>query len=94
MTDLMTMLQNLHRPRLLIRAARIGVDEYRRDLHLARILGMSAPRRSAAALMRLIEIETELNAARLAESAAYSASRHVDVLIALMGEARLLRAKT
>lgn len=92
MTDLMTMLQNLRRPRLLIRAARHGVEEYRRDLHLTRILGASAPRRSAPAMMRLMELEAEINTARLAESAAYSVSRHVDVLIALMGEARLLRA--
>lgn len=92
MTDLMTMLQNLRRPRLLIRAARHGVEEYRRDLHLTRILGVSAPRRSAPVMMRLMELEAELNTARLAESAAYSVARHVDVLIALMGEARLLRA--
>lgn len=92
MTDLLTLLQSLRRPRLLIRAARLGVEDYRRELYLNRLLGLSAPKRSGPVLMRLIEIEADLNAARLAESAGYSIARHVEVLIAMMGEARLLRA--
>lgn len=92
MTDLLTLLQNLRRPRLLIRAARLGVEEYRRDQFLGRLLGLGAPRRSGPVLMRLIEMEAEINAARIAESAGYSIARHVEVLIAMMGEARLLRA--
>lgn len=92
MTDLLTLLHSLRRPRLLIRAARHGVEDYRRDMYLSRLLGMSAPKRSGPVLMRLIEIEADLNAARLAESAGYSIARHVEVLIAMMGEARLLRA--
>ena len=92
MTDIFSFLNTLRRPHLLIRAARIGVDEYRRDPHLRRLLGYGTLPRSGAALMRLVEIESELNTQRREEDAGYSAMRHVEVLIAMMGEARLLRA--
>jgi len=39
MQDIMSMLNALHRPRLLIRAARAGAIEYNRDRHLQRLLG-------------------------------------------------------
>ncbi|MEL7088895.1 MAG: DUF6477 family protein, partial [Planctomycetota bacterium] len=39
MQDVLTMLQCLHRPRLLMRAARIGAEDYRRAAHLPRLLG-------------------------------------------------------
>ncbi len=92
MQDVLSMMAALRRPRLLIRAARFGADEYRRDRHLQRILGYGALPRSAAALLRLIEIEHDLNERRRASDPAYSLTRHLDVLIAMMGEARLLRA--
>lgn len=91
MQDALTLLSNLRRPRLLIRAARAGIAEYRRELHLRRLLGSAAPRKSAAALLRLMEIEQDLNDARLARCASYDVTRHVEVLIAMMGEARLVR---
>ena len=92
MQDLMSMLNTLHRPRLLVRAARMGAQDYRRDRHLQRILGYGALPRTASALMRLIELERGLNNQRLEDDAGYSLPRHVDVLIAMMGEAQLLRA--
>ena len=92
MQDLMSMLNALHRPRLLVRAARMGAQDYRRDRHLQRILGYGALPRTAVALMRLIEMERGLNEQRLEDDAGYSLPRHVDVLIAMMGEAQLLRA--
>ena len=42
MNDLLMKLDTLKRPRLLIRAARIGMAEYRRDVHLRRHLGQGA----------------------------------------------------
>jgi hypothetical protein len=45
-----------------------------------------------AALVQLIEKETQLNTARKSGATGYSLVAHVDVLIALMGEARLLRS--
>ena len=44
------------------------------------------------ALLKLIEIETDLNTKRKATEPDYSLLRHLDVLIALVGEARILRA--
>ena len=92
MQDLMSMLNSLHRPRLLVRAARLGAQDYRRDRHLQRILGYGALPRTAVALVRLMELERGLNDQRLDDDAGYSLPRHVDVLIAMMGEAQLMRA--
>lgn len=91
MQDVMTMLQNLRRPRLMMRAARIGAEEYRRTVHLPRHLGYGALPQHAAALMKLIQIEAEMEDQRKVEDAGYSLMRHIDVLIALVGEARVLR---
>ena len=92
MKDILSLLHSLRRPRLLIRAARAGVVEYQRDTHLKRHLGYGPVPRSGAALMRLMEIEEELDRQRRSDDAGYSLIRHVDVLIALMGEARILQA--
>ncbi len=91
MQDLLTVLRQLRRPRLLIRAARLGVDGYRRDPHLRRVLRTPSPPRTGSALMTLIELEADLESQRAAEEASYSIARHVDVLIAMMGEAQILR---
>ena len=88
MTDFRSLLANLHRPRLLSRAARFGVSDYRRERDLRRLLdGSATPDR---AVPRLICEEQRLESIRQAGDAAYSVSRHIDVLIALMAEARLL----
>ena len=91
MQDVLSYMSTLNRPRLLVRAARIGAQEYRRDLHLPRLLGHSRLPRSGDALMRLSELESEVNARRLREDAGYSLTRHIDILIAMVAEARLLR---
>ncbi|WP_417524090.1 DUF6477 family protein [Marinovum sp.] len=91
MQDALTLLRKLRRPRLLIRAARAGLADYRREVHLRRSLGTEPPRRAGPALIRLIEIETDLNDARLRKCASYSVARHVEVLVAMMGEAQLMR---
>lgn len=92
MQDILSMLNALHRPRLLIRAARIGAEDYRRTAHLPRLLGYGNLPRHGNALMRLMEIEGELNELRLAEDSAYNLLRHIDVLIAIVGESRIMRA--
>ena len=91
MQDLLTYLGNITRPRLLVRAARIGAREYCRDRHLARLLGFSNLPRSAEAAIQLSEIESDLDFRRQQGDAGYSLVRHLDVLIALIGEAELLR---
>ncbi|WP_306116372.1 MULTISPECIES: DUF6477 family protein [unclassified Roseovarius] len=92
MKDLLTKLDNLKRPRLLIRAARIGMGDYRRDVHLRRHLGHGPLPRSSAALEQLVEIESGMNEQRRERNAGYSSIRHVDLLIAMMAEARIVRA--
>ncbi|WP_171098679.1 DUF6477 family protein [Ruegeria sp. HKCCD7255] len=92
MQDLMTMISALRRPRLLTRAAKIGAQDYDRERHLQRVLGYGSLPSTGAALMRLIEVERDVNDLRQDEDAAYSLVRHLDILIALIGEAQLYQA--
>lgn len=94
MQDILTRICCLHRPRLLTRAARIGAQDYRREVLLPRLLGTPALPRHAEALIRLSEIEAELNDARRARAPDYRLLRHVEVLIAIVAESALLRAST
>jgi len=88
MTDFRTLLANLRRPRLLIRAARCGLGDYRRERDLRRLIdGVAPPERS---LTRLICEEERIEAIRRSGDASYSVAHHIEVLIALMGEVRLL----
>lgn len=92
MQDIHSLLATLHRPRLLMRAARIGAQDYRRDGHLPRLLGYGVLPRHGQALIRLVDIEAELEQQRASADTSYSLITHVDVLIAIVGEARALRA--
>ena len=92
MQNILTMLHALHRPRLMMRAARIGADDYNRSAHLPRLLGYGALPRHGSALIQLMGIEAELEEQRLTKSAGYSVVRHVDVLISIVAEARILQA--
>jgi len=92
MIDILNRLDRLRRPRLLIRAARIGAEDYRRDIHLPRLLGHGGLPRHIKALSHLMEIEAALDANRRAQEANYSMIQHVEVMIAVIAEARILRA--
>ena len=86
MTDCRTMLATLRRPRLLMRAARFGLAEYRRDRDLRRHVGLTAsPEDTVTSLM---SVEARLEATRLAGDAAYSVARHIEVLIAQLAALR------
>lgn len=91
MQDILTMLNTLHRPRLMMRAARIGAQDYRRAAHLPRLLGYGVLPRHGAALLKLMDIEAALEEQRTQSDASYSLIRHLDVLIAMVAEARILR---
>ena len=80
----------LQRPSLLVKAARIGAQHYQRRRHLRSILGMSTLPRHESALHKLSEIEAELNALREIRNGTYSVTKHLEVLTAIIGEARLL----
>ncbi|MBQ4823012.1 hypothetical protein J4729_00360 [Leisingera sp. HS039] len=91
MQDVYTRLTLLRRPRILARAARLGAQNYSRQRDLRRILGYGTLPKPAAAVMQLLELESAQDTARKAGEAGYSLIRHVDVLIALAGEAAFLR---
>ena len=82
MPDYRAQLTQMHRPRLLIQAARLGLKDYRRDRDLRRLGG--------AALPYLFDQESRAEQARQAGRADYSVSHHIDLLIALIAETRLL----
>lgn len=90
MPDIPATLKCLRRPRLLIRAARIGLEEYNRDRDLCRLMRFAGPPSPQRALDGLIHTEAALEQSRRAGDAAYSVARHVEVLIALIAEARLV----
>jgi len=94
MLDLNTRLRSLRRPALLARAARFGADEYRRDVHLRPIIGGHTLPRHGPALIKLLEIEAGIEAARRAKQGTYRPAHHVNVLIAIAAEARDMRAAT
>ena len=93
MTDFQTILNDLRRPGLLIRAARIGLSDYRRERDLRRLIGEAAPADPARTLPRLLAEEARLEAERTHGQAGYSLCRHIEILIALLGELRLLPPK-
>lgn len=92
MSDFRMILANLRRPRLLMRAARFGLGDYRRERDLRRIVRCSlSPEDTVPSLM---SVEAELEETRLAGDMSYSVARHIEVLIALLAEAQLLRRAT
>lgn len=90
MTDIATRLAALRRPKLLIRAARFGLADYERGRDLKRLMHLPEPPSPRVAVDRLVEREAELEDIRQHGGAGYSPARHVEVLIALIAEARLL----
>jgi hypothetical protein len=93
MTDLATVLNAIRRPKILIRAARCGLVDYRRERDLKRLLRQSAGA-PAQAINRLLAEEKRLEDTRAAGEATYSIQRHVAVLTAILAEARLLPMPT
>ncbi|MGR3454672.1 DUF6477 family protein [Pseudooceanicola sp.] len=89
MQDVLTRLTALRRPALLMRAARFGAAEYRRERTLRRHFVFGPLPGPTEALVRLLEIEGWQEDCRRTGDAAYSIQRHVDTMIAVLGEARL-----
>jgi hypothetical protein len=89
MTDCRTLLATLRRPRILMRAARFGLGDYRRDRDLRRYVDRAgSPEETVTSLMT---VEAGLEATRVAGDAAYSVARHIEVLIAILAESQFLR---
>ncbi len=90
MSDLLSLVSELRRPRLLIRAAQAGLAEYNRNRDLKRLMRTAEAPAPDRALSALLAEEERIEATRQAGDASYSFLRHIDVLIAMMAEARLL----
>lgn len=73
------------RPRLLMAAARHGLAEYRRERDLPRLLRGT----QGDALEALEALEEATEALRRAGDPVWSCTRHVELLIAVLGERRL-----
>jgi hypothetical protein len=94
MMEILGHLENIQRPGLLMRAARIGVQYYRRERHLRGLLGTPHLPQHSVALDKLAEIESEMDARRMDRNAGYSVARHLEVLTAMVGEARQMLSAT
>ena len=79
-------LSSLRRPRLLVRAARIGAEEFHRNIHLPRLLGHSDLSDGVKILDQLSGLERDIEQSRTEGELSYSISQHVDVLTALLAE--------
>lgn len=90
MTDSHKRLGRLKRPRLLIRAARFGLVEYDRDRDLKRLMGTPTAPPPSKAVPALLSEEEDLEQTRQTGGGDYSVARHIEILVAIMGEARLL----
>jgi hypothetical protein len=88
MQDIQSQIRQLKRPGLLVQAARFGLDGFRRSRDMARLLPDAAHVSCGAALMALLEAERQENDARTAHSAHYALIRHIQLLTAIMAEAR------
>ncbi|ETX16464.1 hypothetical protein OCH239_01095 [Roseivivax halodurans JCM 10272] len=91
MQTLSQIVSGMRRPRLLVRAARIGSEGYTRSRHLPRLIGAQAAADPEEALTRLLETEEPLDAARRSGSAGYSPARHVELLSAIIAELEIAR---
>ncbi|SIN92483.1 DUF6477 family protein [Vannielia litorea] len=83
-------LAHIRRPKLLIRAARLGLADYSRSRDLKRIMRVATLPAPTRAVRDLIATEAEMEEGRQTGLSTYSVIRHVEVMIALMAEAKLL----
>lgn len=84
MTQVSAEIVNIHRPKILIQAARMCAKGYKRETMLPRLLGAS----SARVVELLREREEGLEIERHAGTGTYSAQQHVEVLSALIAESK------
>ena len=90
MSEIIATLHAITRPRLLINAARFGLDDYRRLPALRRLLGVEELPHREIIIARLLELEGEMEAKRRHATADYRVARHVALVVALMWEAQQL----
>lgn len=90
MNDLLQIVTDLKRPKLLIQAARAGLVDYNRNRDLRRLTRASIVPNPQTAVAALLAEEDRLEETRRKGCANYSFTRHIEILIAMIAEARLL----
>jgi hypothetical protein len=90
MSDLLSAVADLRRPRMLIRAAHHGLDDYSRTRDLGRVIRSPTLPTPDRAVAHLLDEEERVEQSRKAGDASYSIARHIDLLVAMIAEARLL----
>lgn len=90
MFNIIDLLENLRRPKILVRAAKLGLQEYNRETHLKKITRSPVTGSSNAIIDRLLVQENTLEDARRKGDASYNVQHHIRVLTAVLAEARLL----
>lgn len=90
MSDPAISLTSLRRPRLLVRAARLGLGDYDRARALSRLLPGTDPNAPRQVFDQLARRERECDGARRSGRADYTVARHVDLLTAMIAEARVV----
>jgi hypothetical protein len=84
-------LDALRRPGLLVEAATHGAQAYERRRDLRRMLRTAIPRDAKTALATLLPLEAAQERRRREREGTYSFARHVDILVAILAEARAFR---
>ena len=84
MTQVSAEIVNIHRPKILMQAAKICAKGYKRETMLPRLLGASAAR-----VLEVLRVQEEgLEGERQARVSTYSPQAHVEVLSALLAESK------
>ncbi len=82
--------QKILRPKILMQAAKIGLQNYRRETDLKKILGARALSNHSQNISQLSDREIELEEARKSGNAAYDMNKHIQIMTALLQELYLL----
>lgn len=85
-------LESLKRPKILVRAAKIGLKTYRRTQDLSRFLGYKTLPQEGQALDQITALEADMERCRKDGDASYSIKRHIALLTALIDELRWSKA--
>ena len=82
--------QKILRPKILMQAAKIGLQTYRRETDLKKILGSRDTSGQNQIISQLSDREIELEEARKNGNAAYDMNKHIQIMTALLQELYLL----
>jgi Family of unknown function (DUF6477) len=88
MHDIISVLETIRRPRLLMQAAKHALAAYQRNRDLRRLIGVETS--PAQAVAKLISVEERVEQTRLSGEADYSPADHIELLAALIAEASRL----